>query len=320
MNEMMHNTVQFRFPPGSPRPSWNEIANFLKQLDTDPLLMESAYKTARDRSLFIKFISQDAMKTSLKKNLEPRAFVYSSGKSVEVRMTIAGTDMRYIRVFDLPPEISDESLSLVLAKFGNVEYVTREKFPAESGLGHLQTGVRGVYLDVERNVPPFVDVCGWRGNVFYSGLKDTCFFCQGVGHRRDSCPQRIAQNSTQKDKQTVASYAGIVAGSETESGHKSTETLDEEIIEVLEESFEHPTEALDTVEQVQPTVGQDELEKEKKRKEGIEVLKEVAQAFQEAMVKSQAQQRRARFAASGSGSSSGSSTVPKKKCARKTNY
>lgn len=99
MSEMAVNTVQFRFPAGSPRPSWVEIAAFLKTLDTDLLHIETTYKTAEDRSLFIKFTSEEAMVESLKKNMQPRQFVYGSGKKIEVRMTIAGANMRYVRVF-----------------------------------------------------------------------------------------------------------------------------------------------------------------------------------------------------------------------------
>lgn len=319
MNGMIINTVQFRFPPGSPRPTWADIGNFLKRLDIDLLDMETAYKTARDRSLFIKLTSI-AMKEALKKNSEPRSFLYSSGESVMVRMSIAGTDMRYVRIFDLPPEISDESLSLVLEEYGKVEYVTREKFPPELGLGHLQTGVRGVHLDVKRTIPPSIDVAGWKGNVFYDGLKDTCFLCQTVGHRRDSCPQKKAKNSTPKITETLVSFAGIVAGNDVEQAKQdATEALDDDIIEVLEEDFEQPTNTVDA-NLVQPTVRDNTAEdREKRRKESVAILEGVAKAIHEAMVNPQAKQRRAQYASFGSGSSSGSST-PKKKCARKSKY
>ena len=175
-------------------------------------------------------------------------------------------------------------------------------------------------MDVKRNVPSFIDVAGWRGNVFYDGLKETCFSCQAVGHRRDTCPQKKVRNLTQKEKGKVVSYAGIVAGGELEAGDHSTEdVLEDDIIEVLEESFEQPPEAI-VPDQVQPIVDQDVLDREKRRKKSIAVLEGVAKAFQEAMANPQAQQRRSRFAASGSGSSSGSNTVPKKKCARKSKY
>lgn len=79
MSELM-KPVQFQFPPGSPRPSWDEIAKFLKELDSDIMQKEAAYKTAHNRSLMFMFVFWDAMKESLAKNVGPREFVYSSGK------------------------------------------------------------------------------------------------------------------------------------------------------------------------------------------------------------------------------------------------
>ncbi|XP_062706796.1 uncharacterized protein LOC134287817 [Aedes albopictus] len=307
MSEMM-NTVQFRFPPG----------NFVKQLDTDLLLMEAAYKTARDRSLFIKFVSPDAMKQSLEKNVEPRAFVYTSGKSVDVRMLPAGVDMRYVGVFDLPPEITDESLATVLQEFGKIERVVREKFPAELGLDHLSTGVRGIHSSI--------DVLGWKGNVFYDGLRDTCFLCHALGYRKDSCPQKKSRNVEEKKKGNTPSYAGIVAGTEIEPvvEQESVESSGDEIIEVLEESFDHPTEATGSGETPAGCDQVDHTDRNKQQKKSVPTLEEVGQAILEALGGPQAKQRRAQYAASGSGSSSGSGSgsgrAPRKKCARQMFY
>lgn len=82
MDGMVVNTVQFRFPPASPSPSWTEIAMFLKQLNVDLMKMETAYKTSNDRSLCVKFVSPEAMTEALEKNTETRRFQYSSGSSV----------------------------------------------------------------------------------------------------------------------------------------------------------------------------------------------------------------------------------------------
>lgn len=123
--------------------------------------------------------------------------------------------------------------------------MVREKFPAELGLGHLSTGVRGIYMDIKKNIPPSIDVLGWKGNVFYDGLRDTCFLCHALGHRKDSCPQKKSRNVEEKKKGNTPPYAGIVAGIEIEPvvEQESVESSGDEIIEVLEESFDQPTEA-----------------------------------------------------------------------------
>lgn len=312
MSENVVNTVQFRFPMGSPRPSWDEIANFLKQLDTDLMVMETAYKTAQDRSLFVKFTSQEAMTESLKKNKNPRKFVYNSGICVEVCMSIAGA--QYVRVFDLPPELADDRLSLVLGKYGEIEQVVREKFPAGLGLDHLYTGVRGVYMVVKKDIPPMVEVVGRKGRIFYEGLKDTCFLCQQIGHRKDACPQRQARHKNgNKKAKSSNSYAEIVAGKQAVSElEEPEEIMDDDVIEVLEEEFVEESPEKSEAEKVSEA----ELEKELRRKQGIEALEEVAKAIHDAMRNPQANQRRAEFASS----SSGSGSRPKKKIARKVLY
>lgn len=317
MSELFVNTVQFRFPPGSPRPSWMEVASFMKRLDTDVMLIETVYKTAHDRSLFVKFASREAMEESLRKNAEPLQFVYASGKSIEVQMSIAGTNVRYIRIFDLPPELSDESLSVALGAFGKVHRVIREKFPPSSGLGHISTGVRGVHMDVEINIPSTIGVANREGRVYYDGLKETCFSCQAVGHRKDACPQRQAQNKMGKQKQI--SYAGIVSGNVvTPVENHSEETLPDEIIEVLEEEEETDRIQLDVcgLEDRAETISTEETISGEKG----DALEGTSNCVQEVVANPQAAQRRAQFAASSGGSNSSSVPRPKKKCIRRVFY
>lgn len=317
---MIVNTVQFRFPPGSPRPSWAEIARFLKELNTDVLTMEAAYRTANDRSIFIKFTSQEAMMESLNKNTEPRKFHYISGISIEVRMTEAGNNVRYVRVFDLPPELSDCTLSTALERYGKVERIVREKFSADLGLPHMHTGVRGVYMDIKQDIPPEIIVGNRKGRIYFDGLQDTCFMCRAIGHRKDSCPQRKSRKHSAKKDQRVSpiSYASVVSGQEPIAVEEESAEFPEEIIEVLEEEdIEEETEATDT-EITKATEPEKNIEqqKEERRKESWEKLGEMARAISDAVIKQQASQRRAQFAATGSKEHS----RPKKLCARKTNY
>lgn len=310
------NTAQFRFPMGSPRPSWAEIANFLKSLEADLLLIESAYKTAKDRSLFLKFSSLEAMMETLKKNAGPKKFMYENGRSVEVRMCIAGANVQYVRVFDLPPELSDECLSLVLGEYGKIDQVVREKFPVESGLGHIYNGVRGVFIDVETEIPPAVDVGIWKGRIFHDGLKNTCFLCRAVGHRKDSCPQRGTrkdQAQQQRKVRETCSYAAIVSQGAVSPEQKSIP--EDDIIEVLEDL---PSDITTDAEQGQSIVCVPEDDSEWRPMTQMEKLEEVAKVIKEAMGNPTADQRRAQFAASGTSSGSGSRV--RKKCARRTLY
>lgn len=230
-------------------------------------------------------------------------------------MAIVGESMRYVRVFDLPPELPDDKLEGVLREFGRIERVVREKFPPNLGLDHMFTGVRGVYMDVKKDIPPSIDIAGRKAKIFYDGLRDTCFLCQTVGHRRNSCPQRKSrdrkQEESKQEKTGNGSYAAVVSGNQA----MPTETIPtDDIIEVLDEEFlDQPTETVE-MELNDSHTYKHTSEKETQQQESMEKLKVVAIAIKEAFENKTASMRRAQFA--NSNSSSGSQ--PKKKSSRRS--
>lgn len=205
------NTLQFQFPRGAVSPSWEEIAEFVKQLKSDPMQMEVIYKLPQTRTVCIKYASEDSMIQSLNENADLLKFHYSNGEAVDVLVSIAGSNVTYVRVFDLPPEVPDKDLSTVLSSFGKVGRMVREQFPAGLGLDHLLTGVRGVYVDMEVDIPAALDIEEWKTRIFHDGLKDKCFPCRKEGHRKDSCPERKTKKRNNKKNRDPISYAGIVA-------------------------------------------------------------------------------------------------------------
>src|SRR5450759_3809180 len=121
----------------------------------------------------------------------------------------------YVRIYGLPPEVADRELASVLGKYGKVKRIVREKIPVELALD-AYTGVRGVYMDVKKEIPSSLHFQNLKGNIFYSGNKDKCFLCKEEGHRIDSCPKRKARKQQQQKRQQEQvlsnSYAGAVTG------------------------------------------------------------------------------------------------------------
>lgn len=216
---LIKNTLVFRFPEKAAGPTLVEIARFVKAFDADKANMESSYKIPDERCICIKFKNEAAMKEALLQNTEFHQFRYSNGNSVEVQMAVSGGCLRYVRVFDLPPEVSDLELSLVLGKYGSVKRIVREKFPAELELD-LYTGIRGVYMDITKDIPPTLYFRNRRGRIYYEGLKHRCFLCKQEGHMKATCPQKKpAQSSagekSENEKSASSSYAGAVKGLNT---------------------------------------------------------------------------------------------------------
>lgn len=186
---LVKNTLAFRFPPGAPAPTLVDIARFVKNLDADLDSMETSYKLAEERCVCVKFKSLDDMKEAQSQIPEIVFFRYSNGEKVEVKTTVAGCCTKYVRIFDLPPEVPDSEIAAVLGRYGVVKRMIREKFPADLGL-NMFTGVRGVYLDIKKVVPASLYFLNRKGRIFYEGLKQKCFLCREEGHLKADCPQR----------------------------------------------------------------------------------------------------------------------------------
>lgn len=197
---LVKNTLAFRFPPGAAAPSLVDIARFVKNLDADLDSMETSYKLAEERCVCVKFKSLDTMKEAQAQIPEIVFFRYSNGEKVEVKTSVAGCCTKYVRIFDLPPEVPDSEISAVLGRYGMVKRMVRERFPAELGL-NLFTGVRGVYLDVKKVVPPSLYFLNRKGRIFYDGLKQKCFLCKEEGHLKAECPQKVeSRNKSERHK------------------------------------------------------------------------------------------------------------------------
>lgn len=326
---MICNTVQFAFPPGTPRPSWDEIARFLKHLDSDAKDMDTVYKIGANKSLCIKYKSEAAMRDALRRHPDAIKFHFTNGKTVEVRMLTAGKKIHYVRVFDIPPEVTDEELALVIGKFGRIERMVREKFPANLGMDHLYTGVRGVFMEMENDIPPAMDVFKWKAKLYYDGLKEKCFLCQCEGHQRSSCPTK---KPVENRKHT--SYAGVVQLGEAALPGE-TDNIENDIIEIVEEEILENSDVLDQVDLSQEAHATEEscsssfrkhvesMDEEQLREIdeaaeqlGLENFREnvakLSQMIDELPSKEQAIQRRAQFA------KSGSTELRPKKTARKS--
>lgn len=215
---MIRNTLVFRFPQGASNPSLVEMARFIKALDADRETMETSYKISDERCFCIKFKSERAMKDALLQNPECHLFQYSNGSTAEVRMGVMGGCQRYVRVFDLPPEVPDIDIALVLGKYGVVKRTVREKFPAELELD-LYTGIRGVYMDVKKEIPAALYFLNRKGRIYYDGLKQKCFQCKKEGHLKVECPQ------SKKKHQDLETQQMDIVEPQTPGGYQRTVEL-----------------------------------------------------------------------------------------------
>lgn len=187
MESTKKNTLVFEFPKDAPGPTLIEMSRFVKNFGADSRTMDTCYRNADEKCIFMRFKTEDAFNDAIVDNPEVHTFRYSDGKSVQVKMSVAGGFYRYIRIFNLSPEVEDADISRVLAKYGKIKKLVREKFPPECELD-LYTGIRGAYVDVQKPIPASLFIRNSKARVYYEGLKNRCFHCKADDHLKANCP------------------------------------------------------------------------------------------------------------------------------------
>jgi hypothetical protein len=117
-------------------------------------------------------------------------FKFDSGKIVKVQISEANGNLKYIRIFNLLPEVGEEHIERVLRDYGTVKKHVREKFPNSFGV-EIFTNVRGVYMELAKPLPPFMQVGNLRAKFYYQGMTEMCFYCNGTDHIKINCPKKI---------------------------------------------------------------------------------------------------------------------------------
>lgn len=211
MESTKKNTLVFEFPKDAPGPTLIEISRFVKNFGADRGKMDTCYRNADEKCIFFRFKTAEAFNDAIVDNPEVLTFRYSDGNTVQVKMSVAGGLYKYVRIFNLPPEVEDAEIGRVLAKYGKIKKMVREKFPPECELD-LYSGIRGAYMDVQKPIPAGLFIRNCKARIFYEGFKNRCFHCKADDHLKLNCPllaelRKDAEYSSGSSKQNPASYA-----------------------------------------------------------------------------------------------------------------
>lgn len=194
MEEARANSMRVHFGPGKKEPTDHEIFNFMKvKMNISPINLLSMYKDPRENCVYIKFKSEEHLKAALVRLPSAMDFDYSVNGSTRVTFSAASTVFRYVRIFNLPPEIEDREISSVLSKYGVIQRMVREKYGAETGFP-IWTSVRGVHMEIKSDIPATIHVRNFQARVFYEGLQNKCFLCGSTEHKKADCPKRVNIN------------------------------------------------------------------------------------------------------------------------------
>lgn len=212
------NTIAFEFGKNGVMPSLKDAISFvakdLKIKDTD---VHSVYRDPSENTFFVKFTDEEVVKEVTQNLRSSETFKYSDGTTAQVFVASADGFFRYVRIFNLPPEVDDAGIVKAMTKFGTVRQVVREKLPVDLDFD-AYSGTRGVHMEVKAEIPPAVYIGHFKCRIFYEGLRNRCFLCKEEGHVKAKCPKRSSVQSRIDDHQKRSddtqprSFADVVDG------------------------------------------------------------------------------------------------------------
>lgn len=184
------NSIKLKFPVGFPRPTEAEIAGFLVKQGIEGPNVTAVYPDNQQKCIYVKFSNEDLCKEFLRKTTHDVGFEYSNKVKVHVQVSDANVNIRYVRCFEVEPEINDDEVRKAFEGFGEVKQIVWEKSRPLPGF-EVYNGIRGVHLIMSSEVPDLVEIDGKRKRVAYLGMTERCFRCSLVGHKRFQCPKSI---------------------------------------------------------------------------------------------------------------------------------
>lgn len=226
LEEARANSMRIYFGPGKKEPMESEIFDFMKnkmRLSSDSLM--SMYKESRESCVYIKFKTDAQLKTSLRNLPSSMEFHYNKYESTTVTFSAASTQFKYVRIFNLPPEINDQEISQVMSKYGVIQRMVRERYGPETGYP-IWSSVRGVHMEIKQEIPSTIHVRNFQARVFYDGLQNKCFLCGSRDHMKVNCPKR-ASVSQRLDQNTEPTYSAVTARPERWLGRPSARKAEE---------------------------------------------------------------------------------------------
>lgn len=218
MDKTRKNTMKIVFGTSTKIPAHLDVLRFVGQtLSVSASHVHSIYKDENDQMFYIKFSDEAAFNRFASEMDEQYIFQFGDGSRSPVRLDVASSLFRYVRIFNLPPEIDDKEISTVLSQFGSIRQHVREKYPMDYGFS-VYSGIRGVHMEISKELPANLFIGHFKARLYYEGLKNKCFYCKGEGHVKAICPKLAGY----KELQNGGQYSQVLANAAIQANAKVT--------------------------------------------------------------------------------------------------
>ncbi|KAJ4437791.1 hypothetical protein ANN_13729 [Periplaneta americana] len=104
------------------------------------------------RQVFIKCTSTNIVEEILERTKGELSFTFSNGQRTKVKIQKAGPGIKSVKIYNLPPELSNTNISTVLEKYGTVYSVTDDSW-GQAFRYKIKNGVRTVKMGLKTHIP-----------------------------------------------------------------------------------------------------------------------------------------------------------------------
>jgi hypothetical protein len=216
-----HNTVVCSFDLSSPRITAHDIREWISAvLQLPEHSVQMIQIDGIKRHVYIKLADADSVNAQLQDTAGQAEYKYPTSEMSVVHIALAGLGTKRIRVANLPPEASNDTLKAALAPYGKILNIQNEpwskvyRYPVDNG-------VRQVTMVLSRHAPSRLTVDGQQVLLSYDGQPPTCYGCGESGHIYQGCPTRRKMTTTITSAMaaTNASIVTASAAMEESSSH-----------------------------------------------------------------------------------------------------
>jgi hypothetical protein len=161
------------------------------------------------KQVCIKLVNNDCVQTLLRDTSGEAIYKHHSGELSTVGIAVADLGMKRVRVANIPAEVPDTALTLLLAPFGKVLTIEQEIW-TKMYRYLVANGTRQITIMLTKHILSHLTLTENSVLLSYDGQLPTCYVCGKTGHMLQTCPKNkhrgIARANLQRE-----SYAAIAA-------------------------------------------------------------------------------------------------------------
>ena len=200
------NTVVFDFGLPKPELKMLSVHQWIRSLG---ITLEQIYglmpvTLASTQMVRLKFNKQADYEAFLCKFEGSQKLIVSDDQTVNVTVKAEGTRERYVRICDVPFEVSLDEVKKRLNQYGKVSSIRRETYASrqpEDGYFPTLSGWITARMEISKNIPSYMMFGGERAMIKYQGQIPTCMLCSATGHFGHKCPNKGAKSNHETWKQ-----------------------------------------------------------------------------------------------------------------------